>query len=142
MNYWKSVYSSDLDVTVPLGVRNGGLVQLMIRSLMSEDLCVWWNLCLYSPVLLIGFLSGCYFSGHLLRAIYMVWSSVTSSFKKVRTSTNESPLCLLLRSRVAIGIKRIERILFSNLFNCKTPMLRCFILRLRDNFRVLRSFVE
>ena len=56
----------------------------------------------------------------------MVWSSVKCSFTRVWTSTNESRLCLLLRSRVAIGIKRIERMPYCELIqlhNSHAPLL-------------------
>ena len=126
MNYWKSVYSSGIDGSVLFGVSDGSPAQLMIRSLISEEPYVWWDLCFYLPVLLIGILSGCYFSGHLLHGLYMVWSSVKCSFTRVWTSTNESRLCLLLRSRVAIGIKRIERMPYCELIqlhNSHAPLL-------------------
>lgn len=122
MNYWKSVYSSDLEGTVPSDVIDGSLGQLIIRCITSEV----WNLCVFSSVLLIGFLSGCYFTYHLLHALYMVWSSIKSSFTRVSTSKNESRLCLLLRARVAIGIKRIERMPFCELIqlhNSHAPLL-------------------
>ena len=111
----KPVNSSDLDETVPSGVSDGSRVQLMILSLMSEELCVRWNLCLFLSVLLIVFSSRRHYTYHLLHSLYMVWSSVQSSFTKVCTVANDSPLCLLLRARVAIGIKLIERMPYCQL---------------------------
>ena len=120
MNYWKSVYSCDLDRTVSSGVSDGSLLQLMVQSPMSGELCMWWNLCLFSSVFLIGFLSGCYFINHLLDALYMVWRSFKS------TPKNDSRFCLLLRARVAISIKQIERMPYCELIrvqNCHAPLL-------------------
>ena len=97
-----------------------------VRSIISEELFVWWNLSLFLSVLLIGFLTGRYSTYHLLHALYMVWSSVQSSFTKVCNVTNDSRLCLLLRARVAIGIKRIERMPFRQLIqlhNSHAPLL-------------------
>ena len=126
MNYWKSVYISDLDGTVSSGVSDGSLVQLMVQSLMSGELCMWWNLCLFSSVFLIGFLSGCSCTNYLLDALYMVRKSFKSSFTCVCTPQNDSRFCLLLRARVAIGIKQIERMPYCQLIrvhNCHAPLL-------------------
>ena len=126
MNYWKSVYSSDLEATLRSCVSAGSLLQLMIPSHMSEKLSIWWNLCLFSFVFLIGFLSGCYFRYRLLHGLCMVWSFVTRSFSWVRTSKTDSRFCLLLRARVAIGIKRVERMAYCELLklhNSHAPLL-------------------
>ena len=56
----------------------------------------------------------------------MVWKSFKSSFTCVCTPQNDSRFCLLLRARVAIGIKQIERMPYCQLIrvhNCHAPLL-------------------
>ena len=125
MSYSKSVYSINLDGTVPSDDSDTVLLYLLTPSIISEELCVWWNLCLFLCVLLIEFVSGCYITYYLLHALYIIWSSVKRSLTRVLTSKNDPRLCLLLRARVAIGIKRIERMAYcelTELHNSHSPL--------------------
>ena len=96
----------------------------LILILMSEGLCVRSIFCLFLSFILIVLLSRCYY--HQLHALYMVLSSGQSSFTKVCSVANDSRLRLLLRARVAIGIKRIERMPYCELMqlhNSHAPLL-------------------
>ena len=126
MSYWKSVYSIDLDGTLTSGDSYTILLYLLTPSFMSEELCVWWNLCLFSSLLLIGFVSGCYGTYYMLHALYIMCSSVKRRLSRVLTSKNDHRFCLLLQARVAIGIKRIERMAYcelTELHNSHSPLL-------------------
>ena len=80
-----------------------------------------WSLCLFCSVLLIGFTSLCYFTTYkLLDALYTVFSSVQSRLTTVFSVKNDSRFCLLVRARVAIGIKRIERMPYRELIRLHT----------------------
>ena len=126
MSYSKSVYSINLDGTVPSDDSDTVLLYLLTPSIISEELCVWWNLCLFSCILLIVFVSGCYITYYLFHALYIIWRSVQRSLTRVLTSKNDTRLCLLLQLRVAIGIKRIERMAYcelTELHNSHSPLL-------------------
>ena len=124
---WKSVDPSDLDGTVPCAVGDVSLPQLIIQRLICGDLLMMWNLCMFVPVFLTAFLVLCCSTTyHLLHALYLVWSSVQTSFTMACNVTNDSRLCLLLRVRVAVGIKRIERMPYCELIslhNSHAPLL-------------------
>ena len=120
-------YAADLDGTVPSSVGDGSIVQLMIRSLMSKELYVWQYIYMLLPLLLFAISSRCYWiTYHLLHALYMQWRFVRNSVSDWYVVKNDSRFCLQLRARVAIGIKRIERMPFRQLIqlhNSHAPLL-------------------
>ena len=124
---WKSGDLSDLDGSVPSGVGDGSLVQLMIRRLICAEFNLCWYLCLFVSILLTGLCSACGFSTYrLLNALCMVRGFVQSSFTNAFTGTDDSRFRLLLRARVAVGLKRIERVAYCELIqlhNCHAPLL-------------------
>ena len=93
---------------------------------MSEELCVWWILCLFTSVILIELVSGCYITYYLLHALYIMWRYVKRSLTRVLTTKDDSRFGLLLRARVAIGIRRTERMAYcelTKLRNSHSPLL-------------------
>ena len=98
----------------------------MIPCHMSEELCVWWILCLFTSVILIELVSGCYITYYLLHALYIMWRYVKRSLTRVLTTKVDSRFGLLLRARVAIGIRRTERMAYcelTKLRNSHSPLL-------------------
>ena len=124
----KTVQISDLDGTVLSGGINHNRVLPMILSLMPEELCVRWYLYLFFSIPPIVFLSLRYFAYNLLHALYMLGSSIQSSFTMVCSVKNDYRLCLLLRARVAIGFKRIERMPYCKLIQLHNSHVPLFYL--------------
>ena len=107
--------SESVNLVSAFGVGSCGQSIYVVLRPMSEKLFVRWNLFLFSSVLLIVVLSRSHSIYHLFHALNMLWSYVQSSLTTVFTVTNESGFCLLVRARVAIGIKRIERMPYREL---------------------------
>ena len=118
---------SDLESFVPSDDGAGNSLRLLIQGLLSVEFWVWWNLWVFFSLLLLPCLSG-YFSSSkkIWNTLCMMWSYARSSANNDRIVTNDSRLCLLLRARVAIGVKCIERMPYAELvrlYNSHAPLL-------------------